>query len=76
MHALSTVMVEFITIFKYEETGSYRHSLHAGSAAGGVAELDSMRYNYDGKAIARAVEKEARKVGETLAEDEESDSSE
>ncbi len=41
-----------------------------------MAELDSMRYNYDGKAIARAVEKEARKVGETLAEDEESDSSE
>ncbi len=60
----------------FQETGSCRHFLHAGSAAGGVADLDSMRYNYDGRAIAKAVEKEAEKVGETFSEDKESDSSE
>lgn len=44
---------------------------HAGSAAGGVAELDSMRFNSEGKSIARAVEAGAEKVGEELANDQE-----
>ena len=43
-----------------------------GSAAGGVAELDSMRYNYGGQALARGVERGAEKVGEMFAEDEDS----
>ena len=32
------------------------HFISTGSAAGGVAGLDSMRYNYDGKMICRNVE--------------------
>lgn len=42
-----------------------------GSAAGGVAELDSMRFNTDGKAIARAVESGAERVGEELTKENE-----
>ncbi len=57
-------------------TFSCQCTLLAGSAAAGVADLDSMQYNYDGRAIAKAVEKGAEQVGEMFAEDKESDSSE
>ena len=42
-------------------------SLLIGSTAGGVAKLDSV--NYDGKAVARAVESVAESVQESLGED-------
>ena len=45
---------------------------HVGSTAAGVKDLDSMKYNSDGKAICSAVESVAEKAQEEMGEDKES----
>ena len=42
-----------------------------GSTAAGVKDLDSMKYNSDGKAICSAVESMAEKAQEEMGEDKE-----
>lgn len=45
---------------------------HVGSTAAGVQDLDSMKYNSDGKAICSAVESMAEKAQEEMGKDKES----
>ena len=47
-----------------------------GSTAAGVKDLDSMKYNSDGKAICSAVESMAEKVQEEMGEDKENEKEE
>lgn len=47
--------------------------LCAGSTAAGVKDLDSMKYNSEGKAICSAVESVAEKAQEEMGEDTENE---
>ena len=50
---------------------SHPHVLHAGSAAAGTKDLDSMQYNTEGQAVCSAVESIAEKVQERMENGEE-----
>lgn len=50
--------------------------MYIGSAAGGVKELDNMKYNSEGKAMCGMIETAAEKAQEKMAEEKEAEGGE